>query len=48
VILSLVVMLWLVGLLVSEMNGYRNQGIHDRRAGSLVVSPRKTLRPAWA
>ena len=48
IILSLVVMLWLVGLLVSEMNGYRNQGIHDRRAGSLVVSPRKTLRPAWA
>jgi hypothetical protein len=48
VILSFVVMLWLVGLLVSEMNGYRNQGIHDRRAGSLVVSPRKTLRPAWA
>ena len=47
IILSLVVMLWLVGLLVSEMNGYRNQGIHDRRAGSLVVSPRKTLRPAW-
>jgi hypothetical protein len=48
VILSLVVMLWVVGLLISEMNGFRNQGLHDRGAGSLVVSPRKTLRSAWA
>lgn len=46
-IFSLVILLWVVGLLVSEMNGYRNQGLHDRRSGSLVVSPRKTLRPAW-
>jgi len=48
VIPSLAVLLWMIGLLISEMNGYRNQGLHDRRAGSLVVSPRKTLRSAWA
>ena len=48
VVPSIVVLLWLVGLLISEMNGYRNQGVHDRRAQSLVVSPRKTLRSAWA
>lgn len=46
--LPLVVLVWVVGLLISEMNGYRNQGLHDRRAGSLVVSSRKTLRSAWA
>jgi hypothetical protein len=46
--LSIVVLLWIVGLLISEMNGYRNQGLHDRRARSIVVSARKTLRSAWA
>jgi uncharacterized RDD family membrane protein YckC len=46
--LSIVVLLWIVGLLISEMNGYRNQGLHDRWARSIVVSARKTLRPAWA
>jgi len=48
VVLSLVVLAWVVCLLISEMNGYRNQGLHDRRAGSLVVSPRTTLRSACA
>jgi uncharacterized RDD family membrane protein YckC len=37
-----------VGIASSEMNGYRNQGLHDRWARSIVVSARKTLRPAWA
>jgi hypothetical protein len=45
---SIAVRLWLVGLLISEMDGYRNEGIHDRLAQSLVVSPRKTLRSACA
>ena len=48
VVLSLVILVWVVGLLISEMNGYQNQGLHDRRAGSLVVGPRRTLRSAWA
>jgi hypothetical protein len=47
-VFSFVVIVWIVVLLFSEMNGYRNQALHDRYAQSLVVSPRKTLRPAWS
>jgi uncharacterized RDD family membrane protein YckC len=46
--LSIVVLVWLVGLMISELNGYRNQGFHDQRAQSVVVSPRTSHRPAWS
>lgn len=46
--MSLLILIWLFSLLLTQMNGYRNQGFHDLRSHSLVVSPRRTHQAAWA
>jgi uncharacterized RDD family membrane protein YckC len=46
--LTVLIAVWLVVLLVSQMRDYRGQGIHDRLARSVVVGRGQGLYSAWS